>query len=160
MQKSALLGLLALLLCAITPSCQHQNTAVADPSPSLSPATTAPPSPPPLSEAGFVETKREGAPLSLTTADGTGLKLVDLHAQAMLEGPLAFTELHLTFENPEDRVLEGRFEITLPDWNSGEYKECWYGQKERTYRHFPHPLQSIHTLLVLGHFLASPPPTL
>jgi hypothetical protein len=33
----------------------------------------------------------------------------------MVEGPLAFTELHLTFENPEDRVLEGRFEITLPE---------------------------------------------
>ena len=53
--------------------------------------------------------------MGLTTADGTGLELVDLHAQAVLDGPLAFTELRLTFENPEDRVLEGRFEITLPE---------------------------------------------
>ena len=54
------------------------------------------------------------APLSLTASDGTGLRLVRASAEAVIEGPLAFTELHLTFENPEDRVREGRFEITLP----------------------------------------------
>ena len=32
----------------------------------------------------------------------------------MLEPPLAFTELHLTFDNPRDRVIEGQFRISLP----------------------------------------------
>jgi len=53
-------------------------------------------------------------PMSLTTSDGTGLELVKLDARAVVEGPLAFTELHLRFRNPQDRVLEGRFAITLP----------------------------------------------
>src|SRR5688572_11931899 len=54
------------------------------------------------------------APLSLTASDGTGLTLTSLSAQVVLQDPLAFTELHLTFHNPEDRVREGRFRITLP----------------------------------------------
>jgi tetratricopeptide (TPR) repeat protein len=53
-------------------------------------------------------------PMSLTGSDGTGLKLVSLEAKAVVQGPLAFTELHLTFHNPEDRVREGRFTIALP----------------------------------------------
>lgn len=56
-----------------------------------------------------------GAPLSLTASDGSGLKLTRLEARAVVEGPLAFTELHLSFENPRDRVIEGQFKITLPD---------------------------------------------
>lgn len=72
------------------------------------------PAPRPLT-AGLVPTIRKDAPLGLTASDGTGLHLVELKAEAVVEGPLAFTELHLTFENPEDRVLEGRFQITLPD---------------------------------------------
>jgi hypothetical protein len=54
------------------------------------------------------------APLSLTASDGTGLALVALKARAVLDDPLAFTELALTFENPSDRVLEGTFSIALP----------------------------------------------
>ncbi len=54
------------------------------------------------------------APFRLTASDGTGLKLDGIDARAVVEGPLAFTELRLTFENPDDRVLEGRFQITLP----------------------------------------------
>jgi hypothetical protein len=53
--------------------------------------------------------------LELTASDGTGLKLVELEARAILEDPLAFTELHLVFDNPEDRQLEGRFSITMPE---------------------------------------------
>ena len=53
-------------------------------------------------------------PLSLTASDGTGLKLVGLRGRAVIDDPLAFTELHLTFENPESRVLEGTFSIVLP----------------------------------------------
>ncbi len=62
--------------------------------------------------AAMVET---AAPISLTTSDGTGLELTKLDARAVVDGPLAFTELHLTFTNPQDRILEGRFAITLPD---------------------------------------------
>ncbi len=54
------------------------------------------------------------APISLTASDGAGLDLVSLTASAVVEDPLAFTELHLTFRNPEKRVREGRFRITLP----------------------------------------------
>lgn len=55
------------------------------------------------------------SPFSLTTQDGTGLELVSLEAKAVIDGPLAFTELHLTFHNPQSRTIEGRFEITMPD---------------------------------------------
>jgi len=55
------------------------------------------------------------APISLTASDGTGLELVEIDARAVLEGPLAFTELRLSFRNPQRRRLEGRFSITLPD---------------------------------------------
>src|SRR5579871_4778088 len=53
-------------------------------------------------------------PLSLTASDGAGLELVSLTADAAIDDPLAFTELHLVFRNPENRVREGRFRITLP----------------------------------------------
>src|SRR5206468_6975813 len=35
-------------------------------------------------------------------------------ALPILQDPLAFTELQLTFENPLDRVIEGQFKIVLP----------------------------------------------
>ncbi len=53
-------------------------------------------------------------PWSLTASDGSGLLLTRVDAKAVFEGPLAFTELHLYFQNPEDRVREGTFQITLP----------------------------------------------
>ena len=56
----------------------------------------------------------EAAPIGLTASDGTGLALVALEANGLLEPPLAFTELHLTFENPRDEIIEGRFRIALP----------------------------------------------
>ena len=52
--------------------------------------------------------------LALTASDGTGLKLAALTAQAVVDGSVAFTELRLTFDNPESRTLEGRFKIALP----------------------------------------------
>ncbi|MHB8875352.1 MAG: VIT domain-containing protein [Myxococcaceae bacterium] len=54
------------------------------------------------------------SPLSLTASDGSGLELVGLTARGVVEDPLAFTELSLTFRNPQDRVIEGQFRITLP----------------------------------------------
>src|SRR5437762_2696781 len=54
------------------------------------------------------------SPLELTASDGSGLTLTALAADVVIDDPLAFTELHLTFRNPENRVREGRFRITLP----------------------------------------------
>lgn len=76
-------------------------------------------------------------PVSLTASDGAGLRLAELSAHALVEDPLAFTELHLAFDNPDDRTLEGTFSITLPagaaisrlamrlgdDWQEGEVVE-------------------------------------
>jgi len=52
--------------------------------------------------------------LALTASDGTGLRLAAMTAQAVVDGSVAFTELRLTFDNPESRTLEGRFKIALP----------------------------------------------
>src|SRR3954449_7776092 len=57
---------------------------------------------------------RPEAPFKLTASDGTGLVLAKLDARAVVDGPLAFTELRMVFDNPENRILEGRFQITLP----------------------------------------------
>ncbi|MEZ4385126.1 MAG: TonB family protein [Nannocystaceae bacterium] len=54
------------------------------------------------------------APVQLTASDGTGLRLISMTARGVVEEPLAFTELHLVFENPNDRQIEGRFEIEMP----------------------------------------------
>ncbi|MEZ4452271.1 MAG: VIT domain-containing protein, partial [Nannocystaceae bacterium] len=54
------------------------------------------------------------APFSLTASDGTGLQIIAVEAKAVVEDPLAFTELRLVFKNPEPRQIEGRFEINLP----------------------------------------------
>ena len=58
---------------------------------------------------------REAAPpWTLTASDGSGLQITRVDAKAIVQGPLAFTELHLYFHNPEGRVREGTFAITLP----------------------------------------------
>lgn len=93
------------------------------------------------------------APVSLTASDGTGLALVALKADGVLEPPLAFTELHLTFENPRNEVIEGRFEIALPPgaalsrfamkigdaWQEGEVVERQ--RARRVYEDFLHRRQ-------------------
>ncbi len=93
------------------------------------------------------------APMSLTSSDGAGLELVALEAKAVVEDPLTFTELHLTFRNPEPRVREGQFEIMLPpgaaisrfamrqgnDWQEGEVVELQAAR--RAYEDFLHRRQ-------------------
>lgn len=92
-------------------------------------------------------------PIRLTSSDGTGLRMASLRANAVVEDPLAFTELHLVFENPEDRVLEGTFRITLPQgaslsrfamkvgdaWQEGEVVEK--AAARRAYEDFLHRRQ-------------------
>jgi tetratricopeptide (TPR) repeat protein len=60
------------------------------------------------------EESEAAAPIQLTASDGTGLSLVALDVNGVLEPPLAFTEIHMTFENPRDATIEGRFRIALP----------------------------------------------
>lgn len=62
-----------------------------------------------------VTAKKAECPVKLTASDGTGLELVKYEAKAVVNGPLAFTELHLTFKNPQERQIEGHFEITMPE---------------------------------------------
>lgn len=97
--------------------------------------------------------RAQEAPLRLTASDGTGLRLVELTGRAVVEGPLAFTELHLVFENPEDRTIEGNFSVTLPDgaevsrfamkqidrWQEGEVVET--KQARQAYEDFLHRKQ-------------------
>lgn len=92
-------------------------------------------------------------PIRLTASDGTGLALTSLHAEAAVEDPLALTELHLVFENPEDRQLEGTFRIALPQGASlsrfamkvgGEWQEGEVVEKQRAreaYEDFLHRRQ-------------------
>src|SRR5262245_33023341 len=69
---------------------------------------------PPAASAGGSNAAPATAPLSLTSSDGTGLRIVSLRARAEVEDPLAFTELHLVFRNDQPRTIEGQFAITLP----------------------------------------------
>lgn len=65
--------------------------------------------PPPSEVAG------RPAAIALTASDGSGLRLASIEARSVLYGPLAYTELHLAFENPEERLREGTFSIALPE---------------------------------------------
>ena len=108
-----------LALSACTP--KHADPDEQQPAPAPAPAGPAVdygPAPPP----SYLprQTLRPGdrdlgrAPVSLTASDGTGLRLVSLTARAVVQEPLAFTELRLVFANPTDRTIEGRFEIDMP----------------------------------------------
>ena len=77
-------------------------------------AATPPASLPPISLRLTDDEAIARAPVQLTASDGTGLRLVSMKARGVVDAPLAFTELHLTFENPTDRQIEGRFEIEMP----------------------------------------------
>ncbi len=112
------------LLCFAAACGSHTTAppaATAPPSPVITPATATTfaqagaPAALIAASSGATLLADDGPPISLTASDGTGLVLTRLEARAVVEGPLAFTELHLTFRNPLDRVLEGRFAITLPD---------------------------------------------
>lgn len=113
--------------------------------PALSLASIIPPEDP-----GLAETAPAQAPFQLTSSDGTGLTLVSVTAEASIEDPLALTQLHLVFDNPEDRTLEGRFTFTLPEGAAmsrfamliqGKWQEAEVVEKQRareTYEAFLH----------------------
>ncbi|HTJ81384.1 MAG TPA: VIT domain-containing protein, partial [Polyangiaceae bacterium] len=53
-------------------------------------------------------------PFELTSSDGVGLRIASVRASAVIDDPLALTELHLVFQNAEPRRIEGRFTLALP----------------------------------------------
>ena len=55
-----------------------------------------------------------GSPITLTAADGTALTLRMLTIRAVIDEPLAFTELEMVFDNPEGRQLDGKLAVTMP----------------------------------------------
>jgi hypothetical protein len=106
---------------------------------------------PALLELPLPAEKRQTTPaVSLTASDGTGLALASLRSKTVIEDPLVLTELELAFDNPEDRTLEGRFAITLPEGASisrfameigGQWQEGEVVEKKRartTYESFLH----------------------
>jgi tetratricopeptide (TPR) repeat protein len=54
------------------------------------------------------------APIAVTLDDGSELVLASLRGRAAIDGPLAATELELTFDTPAGRELGGSFAIALP----------------------------------------------
>jgi hypothetical protein len=56
----------------------------------------------------------DGRPIRMLARDGTDLPLVSLEVRGTVEEPLAFTELHLEFENLEPRPLDATLSVRLP----------------------------------------------
>jgi len=147
----ALTGLLAASCQAALPA--RAPAGKAAPAPGTVAVAGSPAAAPRAAPAPSVAFAVGGSPLALTASDGTGLRLAELHAQAVVDGPLAFTELRLTFENPADRQLEGTFRITLPqgaslgrfamkiggEWQEGEVVEL--AEARRAYEDFLHRKQ-------------------
>jgi hypothetical protein len=109
---------LVLLSAAVLSSCGAAPPAQpAPPAPSPPPvlAVAVAPGPFAFPERALAARAPAAAPVSLTASDGSGLRLAELNARAVVDDPLALTELHLVFDNPEARTLEGTFSITLPE---------------------------------------------
>lgn len=151
MSRTAALGLFVLAAIGLT-----AGFAVETPSPGAAGSKAARVAPASFrfakAQAGPQEAEA-GAPIQLTASDGTGLSLVALEVDGLLEPPLAFTELRLTFENPRNEVIEGRFRIALPPgaaisrfamkiggaWQEGEVVERQ--RARQTYEEFLHRRQ-------------------
>lgn len=58
--------------------------------------------------------REDPRPIRLRSRDGIDLPLVRLEARGTVEDPLAFTELHMDFENPEPRPLDATLRVALP----------------------------------------------
>ncbi len=94
-----------------------------------------------------------GAPIQLTASDGSGLGIVSVTADAVIDAPLALTQLRLVFDNPRAQQIEGQFRITLPErasisrfamltngqWQEGEVVERQAAR--RAYEDFLHRRQ-------------------
>jgi hypothetical protein len=110
-------------------------------------------SPPIVVAESRVPSARAEPRVTMTASDGTGLLLRRLGARAVVDEPLALTEMTMAFENPEDRILEGTFRFTLPQgasvsrfamrvgeaWQEGEVVELHAAR--RAYEDFLHRKQ-------------------
>ena len=90
----------------------------------------------------MLHTVAAASPISLTTIDGQ-LDLVKMTSISAVSYPLSLTELRLTFKNPKNKVIEGRFEVVLPtgasvarfamqignEWREGEVIERKFARK-------------------------------
>ena len=135
------------------------HAAATGPGPGPSPATEAVTVPVPLTAATAqiatapIQRGEIAPPYSLTAADGSGLVLARVQAKAVVQGPLAYTELHLWFHNPENRRREGTFQIALPEHaaisrfameSDGQWQEAEVVEKQlarRAYDDFLHRRQ-------------------
>src|SRR4051794_22252084 len=66
----------------------------------FTPASTNAPTGPKAPALASAPLELSGPPVSLTSSDGTGLLITSFKGRSVVEEPLAFTELHLTFKNP------------------------------------------------------------
>jgi tetratricopeptide (TPR) repeat protein len=153
---------LPLALALVLAGCQggtapRSHPEVANPIVALPPpvvlASTAPITPMQMIAADPMPANDVAAPWTLTASDGSGLQLIRVEAKAIVQGPLAFTELHLYFHNPEARTREGTFAITLPSGaavsrfameNNGQWQEAEVVEKavaRRVYDDFLHRKQ-------------------
>jgi len=152
---TTLLGLLA--LCVLTVACPAEpdatpeaQTEVDPPTPNLGAHTVQHVAAEVAPTIQWRSSSIARTPMSLTAGDGSGLRLRSVTGTVVIEDPLAFTELRLTFENPEPRRREGRFEMDLPSsaalsrlamrigsrWMEGEVVERTRGRK--TFEKFIH----------------------
>src|SRR6185437_10077830 len=101
-------------LACFVAACSSHTAPLAPSSPAV---TTIVPGPASLATIASPQIARSDLepPWSLTASDGSGLVLTRVQAKSVLQGPLAYTELHLWFHNPEARRREGTFQIHLPE---------------------------------------------
>jgi len=129
-RRSAFPVLFAFVLSQAVTSCGPGPTIVSGPQsasfgePSAKATTTTPPAAIPVVDVRWEEqpialpmaiaTSERAAPATLTSPDGVGLEIASMAVSAVVQDPLAFTELRFTFKNPDARTIEGRFEVVLP----------------------------------------------
>ena len=112
------------------------------------------PEPKPVVEFVLPEPDDETGPMSLTASDGTGLELQRVDVEAVVDDPVALTEMALTFKNPKEAQVEGRFELRLPpgamiarfamkvagEWQEGEVIERTQAREAyESFIHAPRP---------------------
>ncbi|MCB9716722.1 MAG: carboxypeptidase regulatory-like domain-containing protein [Myxococcales bacterium] len=114
------------------------------------PRRLAPPEPHPTRVAPAPRDSVAPPPISLTASDGSGLALASFRARAVVEDPLALTELELSFDNPQGIPVEGQFEILIPPgarvtrfamWQDGTWREAEVVERQharQTYEAFVH----------------------
>lgn len=108
------LALLLLLGCGQTASVSSYFTAASTIDPTIARGSLTPRIASSMHAMYLSQTARAEPAVSLRPTDGSELVLESVNATVTIDGPVARTELHFTFHNPEQRVREGKFSIALP----------------------------------------------